>query len=326
MFEPIVERVGYKIVAYIVAAIQIVAVIVEMSTHNWIVFSVGRVLGYLATGLIENVVISYLSEIAPAPLRGFFAGSYQILVTLGNTWGGGMSRAYATETTDKGWLVPIGVQMIPAVLLILLIPWTVESPRWLIQHGKSDRALKHLDRLRTPEATASGRTLAEMQAIEQAIADAHAQGNQTTWFELFDRKHFRRSMVAAWAVFFQETSGNQWVASYAATFYKAQGLGANSFTYSNLAQVAGLVGSIVMVSTVDILGRRPLLIMGTALSAIFLYVTGALATKPHPTIPERNMIVAGLILVNFVVKASISTISCESCLFGTGLDQSTDAL
>ena len=38
--------------------------------------------------------------------------------------GSGMSRAYATETAAKGWLIPQGVQMLPAVLLLVLIWFT----------------------------------------------------------------------------------------------------------------------------------------------------------------------------------------------------------
>ena len=46
-------------------------------------------------------------------------------VLLGNLWGAGMSRAYATETTSVGWLVPVGVQLIPAVLLLVAVPFCV---------------------------------------------------------------------------------------------------------------------------------------------------------------------------------------------------------
>lgn len=41
-----------------------------------------------------------------------------------------MSRAFATETEPKGWLIPQAVQMIPAALVLILIWFTPESPRW----------------------------------------------------------------------------------------------------------------------------------------------------------------------------------------------------
>lgn len=74
---------------------------------------------------------SYNSETAPAALRGFFAGSITVLVALGNLWGAGMSRAYIHEQRDIGWLVPCGVQLLPAVLMLILVPFTPGRPGYM---------------------------------------------------------------------------------------------------------------------------------------------------------------------------------------------------
>ena len=74
---------------------------------------------------MENTVVSYQSDVAPGSLRGFFASALQLTLVLGNIWGGGMSRAYATELSSKGWQVPVGVQFIPAVLILVLVPFCV---------------------------------------------------------------------------------------------------------------------------------------------------------------------------------------------------------
>lgn len=154
IFEPLVEKLGFKKTIYILSCIQIVAVIrehsmnlrqeafpnltitVEISASSWIQFTTGRVVAYLAVGIVEPAIPTYQAELAPAALRGFFAGNVQVLVHLGSIWGAGMSRAYAYEQGSKGWRVPVGVQMIPAVLLLILTPFCVESPRWLISHNR----------------------------------------------------------------------------------------------------------------------------------------------------------------------------------------------
>ena len=56
--------------------------IVELCAKSWQVFSVGRVIAYLAVGLIENACPSYEAEVTPAPLRGFVAGSLIMLVSM----------------------------------------------------------------------------------------------------------------------------------------------------------------------------------------------------------------------------------------------------
>lgn len=83
----------------------------------------------------------YQAEMAPAALRGFFAGNVQVLVHLGSIWGAGMSRAYAYEQGKRGWMVPVSMQMIPAVLLLIFTPFCIESPRWLLAHGRKVRLL-----------------------------------------------------------------------------------------------------------------------------------------------------------------------------------------
>lgn len=85
---------------------------VEITSGEWIQFTVGRVLTYMAVGLVETTVPSYEAELSPAPLRGFFAGNVQVFVHIGAIWGSSMSRPFANEQAARGWLIPVGVQMI----------------------------------------------------------------------------------------------------------------------------------------------------------------------------------------------------------------------
>lgn len=98
---------------------------VQLVAKDWIVFSVGREFSYLAAGMVENAVPSYQSELSPAVLRGFFAGSIMGINTAGNVWGAGMSRAFATETGRVGYMVPVAVQLAPALMILALVPFCV---------------------------------------------------------------------------------------------------------------------------------------------------------------------------------------------------------
>ena len=76
--------------------------LVEMTAHSWIQFTIGRIVAYFAVGIAENAAPIYMAEIAPAPMRGALAGLVQVVASLGNLWGAGMSRAYATELSQQG--------------------------------------------------------------------------------------------------------------------------------------------------------------------------------------------------------------------------------
>ena len=94
-----------------------------MTANTWQTYTGGRIIAYFAVGIIQNAVPSYQAECSPAGLRGFFAGFMHIMTGLGNLWGSGMGRAYATETGPKGYLICTGVQFIPAFLLFALVPF-----------------------------------------------------------------------------------------------------------------------------------------------------------------------------------------------------------
>ena len=88
------------------------------------VFTVGRIIAYLGIGIVENAAPAYCSEISPAAVRGFKTGSMTVLVTGGNLWGAGMSRAFATEQGKIGWIVPVAIQLLPALMILAMVPFT----------------------------------------------------------------------------------------------------------------------------------------------------------------------------------------------------------
>lgn len=111
----------------------------ELAATEWILFSVGRVLAYLAVGIVENAVPSYEAELAPAPLRGFLAGNVQVFVHVGSIWGACMSYAFRFSTMREGWMIPVAMMLVPPMILLVLVPFCVESPRWLISKGRKVR-------------------------------------------------------------------------------------------------------------------------------------------------------------------------------------------
>lgn len=53
VIEPLIDRFGYRASMIITAGVQIVALIIEMTSKEWIQFTIGRNFAYTAVGLVS---------------------------------------------------------------------------------------------------------------------------------------------------------------------------------------------------------------------------------------------------------------------------------
>ncbi|OJJ00793.1 hypothetical protein ASPVEDRAFT_149709 [Aspergillus versicolor CBS 583.65] len=289
LVEPLIERVGYRKSIIVTSVVQIVALIIEMTAKSWQQFTIGRNFAYLAVGLVENLVPAYCAEIAPSALRGLLAGSITFVVALGNLWGSGMSRAYVDETSARGWLIPCAMQLIPAVIILGLIGFTPESPRWLLLKGNKDLAMRNLEKLRNRDEVDNGYVAAEIDAISEAIAAGYSQGQTSnSWWKIFsDPTNYGRR-------------------AYGPTFYKQSGYGGASFTYATVGQAMTIVGSLFGILVTDYTGRRPLMIWGGLMCGVLLSIGAALGSHEPPNQAEKRTVIATFLLLGIFTKISAS--------------------
>ena len=288
---------------------------VEITANHWMQFTIGRDVAYFAVGLVENAVPSYNAETSPAATRGLLSGSIMFVTALGNLWGAGMSRAYATEPSSKGWMIPTGMQFIPAVLILIFIPFTPESPRWLLAKGRFDDAKRSLDKIRHKYEVEDGSTAAELNAMNELVQESLAT-EEGGWLDLFRGNYLRRTWIAGTLFAIHQSNGNQFVQSYAATFYVQQGLGAMSFTYNMIGQSMGILGCLVGVILFDITGRRPLLVYGSVVCTFLLF----LASGIRGSTSNPGQQVTHTMISCFLIFPAFTRIAATNTAFLTGAE------
>lgn len=286
----------------------------EISAKHWLQFTIGRDVAYFAVGVVENASPSYNAEVSPASTRGLLSGSLMFFTALGNLWGAGMARAYAEEEGKRGWIIPVAVQFIPAILLFAFVPFTPESPRWLLLKGKKDMAQEKLDQLRKKSEVADGTTKVELEAMQELVEQSLAQ-EEGSWKDIFTSRYIRQAWICATLFAIQQNNGNQFVQSYAATFYVEQGLGSMSFTYNMIGQAIGAIGCLAGTVLFDISGRRPLMLYGSAISTFLLYLGAGIGATENPNGAETRTMVACFMILPFFTR-----ISATNCSFLTGAE------
>lgn len=112
----------------------------------------GRFVGGLGVGASSMLSPQFLAENAPKSVRGSFVASYNLLIVtslcVAFFVNYGVSLWDTSADDNSQWRVAMGIQIIPGALMCLMVPFVPDSPRWLINHGKSEQGLRNLTRLR----------------------------------------------------------------------------------------------------------------------------------------------------------------------------------
>ncbi|KAK5688048.1 hypothetical protein LTS10_000026 [Elasticomyces elasticus] len=295
---PITERFGHRWTMVFTCAVQVIGPIIQVTSNTPAQFIVGRYLVYTAVGLIENVVPTYQTEIAPSALRGFFVGSIQLCLTTGSLIAGIVNNSVSKRENNSGWQIATALQALPAVIILCLVFFTPNSPRWLITKDRHEEAHKALRSIRPSQDSDSGALDAEIAVMRETQGHGKEKG---AWKDLLNKSNRSRTIIACTALIFQQLTGVTFSSSYGPTFYRSVGLSDMAFIYALVNNAASVVTALMAMILLDLLGRRPLLIHGGWTQGVFLFSVAALGQINNPSINESHGIVAGMILYNAIL-------------------------
>lgn len=213
-----------------VLGVIIQATAITSSGHNSIL--AGRFITGMGVGSLAMIVPIYNSEVSPPEVRGALVALQQLAITFGimiSFWiDYGTNFIGGTELgrqSDASWLVPICLQIAPALVLFFGMLFMPFSPRWLAHHGREDEARKVLASLR---GLPLDHELVELEFLEikaqsqfekRTVAEKFPHlREQTAWNtfklqfvaigSLFKTKAmFKRVIVATVTMFFQQWTG-----------------------------------------------------------------------------------------------------------------------
>ncbi len=233
-----------------------------------------RLLQGFCIGGALPVVISYVNEIAPAATRGRFFGTYQFLMLAG----------FGLASLSSAWIVPAfgwrPMYMLGALPLLLtpslfILP---ESPRWLAAHGRVNEAVQGLRKL-------GG------QPDEAHAAAAPPSPKPPPATVLFSPRLRKLTLVTSllWLLSSLVSFGLvTWVPSiYVSNFHIPL---AKALQYNALGSIFIFFVPLVLRQILDRVGRRPPVILGTALGGAALLALTQVKTGPEALIVTLTII------------------------------------
>jgi len=265
------DYLGRKKVLILSAILFLVSAIGTALPQTLFQFIVFRFIGGLGVGAASMTSPMYIAEISPARIRGRMVSVNQFAIVFGMLLvyfvnyfiAGSGGLAWNTQT---GWRWMFGSESIPAMLLLLLTLLVPESPRWLTKKGRKDEALTILARV-------DGKKYArqEMVSIEETIS--HESGSLS---QLFYPGMKLVLVIGVVLAVLQQVTGINVLLYFGTDIFKS--LGGETIDAALLYQVVvggtNLLFTVIAICMVDKLGRKPLMVVGSAGMGISLFAMG----------------------------------------------------
>lgn len=176
---PLTDRFGRKSLLLVDSGLFAVGSLVSAFAFEPVTLTIGRLIIGIAIGADSAIATAYISEFAPKRRRGSLAIIQQWMITIG------ILAAYviavivlwiapgAASTVD--WRILLGIGFIPAIISLLMRARMPESPRWLLERGKEEKAVAAFQTLGVDVTAEQVHAEAEAVRAEKARVEAVTQ-------------------------------------------------------------------------------------------------------------------------------------------------------
>ncbi|PCH36570.1 general substrate transporter [Wolfiporia cocos MD-104 SS10] len=264
----------------------------------------GRAIGGVGVGALSMLSPLYMAEISPPEVRGALMALEQLAIVFGAVLG--FWTGYFTRDIpgDVSFRLPLGIQLVPGIVLALGSLLLPPSPRLLVLHGDTNAALVALGTLRRRPRTD---TLVQIELLEmqvEVVLLARAAGGTSgklgslraerrAWARLFSPGYAQRTAIGVMMMFFQQWSGINALLYYGPTLMRALGLGLQGDGVNLL--VSGGIGIVQFLAVlpaivfIDRLGRKPLLRGGSMVMTLAHFCIAVLVRQYSDDWPSHTL-------------------------------------
>ena len=309
------DRFGRRRVMLVAAALFLIAAIGQAFPIGVVDLMFWRFIGGAGIGVASVMAPMYIAEIAPAPIRGRMGALQQFAIVIG-IFATGLVNFVVLQAAGGNarntWLLGLEAwqwmflsMVVPAIVYALLVLRIPESPRYLVAIGDTAKASEVLSTIYTVDVTPMVRDIEETLQGDHKPRFSDIRGRALglmpiVWIGI---------MLSA----FQQFVGINAVFYYSNTIWESVGFSeSQAFQTSLITTGINVVFTIVAIALVDRVGRKPLLLVGSAGMVVTLAtLTWVFGTAPtnaagQPVLSDGPDVIA-LIAFNLYVAFFAAT-------------------
>lgn len=197
--------------------ILIIGAVIQTASYSIGQLIAGRIIAGLGNGLNTTAIPIWQVETAKASHRGALIVFQLVTNIFGITISNWMNYGFTyAPNSEISWRFPLAFQIFFAFIVMFLVAFLPESPRWLILKDRLDEAAAIIARLRARPVDDQA-VHAEVMVLHENVAHEAAEQKNTAIGEIFHngkQQTLRRILLGMGTQFMQQIGGTNVVATY----------------------------------------------------------------------------------------------------------------
>jgi len=277
-------------------------------------FMCARILGGIGIGLASMLSPLIIAEVSPSAYRGRLVSLNQLTIVIGilaaqitnffigrfhvpadPAWVESARLQWAANMSAEGWRWMFLAGAIPAGIFLIFSFFLPESPRWLTKSGKPEQAARILRQIGKSDYADS-----ELAAIQATVS--HESGKVNLKY-LLDKGMPKILLIGIVLAVLQQWCGINVIYNYATDIFSAAGIDKTNVLFTILLTgIVNLIFTFVGMALVDKIGRKTLMLLGTAglsivyalMGAAFLFISKDANIMKTLSIPTLILVLSAL--------------------------------
>jgi len=266
------DQFGRKKLMIVTSILYIIAALGSGIAGSYVQLVVYRFIGGVAIGMASTLAPIYISEVAPPKFRGRLGMLQQLAIVTGILLS--FISNYVIAKAPFGflndgniWRYMLAAAVVPSVIFFILLLLVPESPRWLIAKNKIKDAQRVFDHI-----------YSKTESVEQVelVSKDIATEDTSALKEVFTPRFRKVVIIGLVFASIAQLTGINIVFYYAPLIFEKVHVGGSVLFQTMLTGVVNLIFTILAFPLIDRLGRKKLLLVGSVIMGLCMFVLAAL--------------------------------------------------